>query len=100
PGASCGKGDVGPPFDVGRGKRRIKAVVARLPDLTAVVTLDGTALVWTDSPAPDGGPAIFPESKKGETTFCAFLTSTKAWTRLGWGAEAEGYAPIDGRCGR
>jgi hypothetical protein len=102
PRESCGAVELGTPFEVKRGRKRSKAIVVHLKDagVTAVVSLAGKTIAWTDAPAPDGAPAIFPESRKGDTSFCAFLTSTKAWTRVAWVPEAGDYAPVDGRCGR
>ncbi|MFL5310762.1 MAG: hypothetical protein ACJ79H_09960 [Myxococcales bacterium] len=99
---SCGKAELGAPFEVKRGKKRQRAVVAHLEDagLSAVISLSGKVLAWTDAPAPDGGPAIFPESGKGDTTFCAFLPRTLAWTRVAWVEEVDGYAPVQDGCRR
>jgi hypothetical protein len=98
----CGAARLGAPFEVKRGRKRQRAVVAHLEDarLSAVVSLAGKVLAWTDAPAPDGGPAIFPEPGKGDTTFCAFLPRTQAWTRVAWVEEAEGYAPTEEGCRR
>jgi hypothetical protein len=96
----CGSASLGAPFEVRRRRARQRAVVAHFADagLSAVISLSGKVLAWTDAKAPDPGPAIYPEPGKGDTTFCAFLSRTESWTRLGWVDEAEGYAPVPGRC--
>ncbi len=96
----CGAAELGEPFEVRRGRTRQRAVVVHLKDagLSAVVSLSGKVLAWTDAPAAGGGPAIFAEPGKGDTTFCAFLSRTESWTRLAWVEDAEGYAPVPGRC--
>ena len=102
PRETCGAADLGAAFEVRRGRARQRAVVAHLKDagLSAVISFSGRVLAWTDAEAPDHGPAIFPEPGKGDTTFCAFLSRTRSWTRLGWVEDAEGYAPVTGRCGQ
>jgi hypothetical protein len=94
----CGAAELGASFEVRRGRKRQRAVVVHLKDagLSAVVSLSAKILAWTDAPAPDGGPAIFPEPGKGDTTFCAFLPRTQAWGRVAWVEDVGEYAPTTG----
>jgi hypothetical protein len=99
----CGAAKIGAFFDFKRGKKKQKAAVVTFGGLTltAVVTSSAEVPVWSEAAAPGGAVAIFPEARKGDTTFCAFLdqNGTKAWSRIGWVEEAGDYEPIDGKCG-